>query len=205
MVLVKRSDSREDQNRFLDARLIDLNRLEPPLQRRVPLDVLAVLVQRGCANGLELASGERGLQNVSGIDRALSGSRSDQCVQLVDEENAAGLLDLAHNLLQSLFELTPVLRACNQRANVERNKPLVLQLFGNVAADDPLCEALDDSCLAHARFTDERRIVLGPSGKNLHHPVDLGRSSDERTKFASPGRVGKIDTERIHIWRFGLL
>src|SRR5215217_7512787 len=110
MVLVKRSDSREDQNRFLDARLIDLNRLEPPLQRRVPLDVRAVLVERGCANGLELASGERGLQNVSGIDRALGGSCSDQRVQLVDEEDAAGLLDLAHDLLQSLFELTSVLR-----------------------------------------------------------------------------------------------
>ena len=129
MVLVQRTDSRQDQNRLLDARLIDLNRLEAPLQRRVPLDVLAVLVQRGCADGLELASGERGLQNVSGIDRALGGSRSDQRVQLVDEEDAAGLLDLADDLLQSLFELAAVLRACNQRADIECDQPLVLQLF----------------------------------------------------------------------------
>ena len=113
MVLIQRTDSGEDQNRLLDARLIDLNRLESPLQRRVPLDVLAVLVERGCSNGLELASRERGLQDVGGIDRPFGSSRSDQRVQLVDEEDAAGLLDLADDLLQSLFELTPVLRARN--------------------------------------------------------------------------------------------
>src|ERR671911_237105 len=101
-----------------------------------------------------LGSGKCGLQDVGGIDCPLRGSRSDQRVQLVDEENAAGLLDLAHDLLQPLFELSAVLRAGNQRANIERDQPLVLQLLGNVAVDNPLCEALDDGRLANARLAD---------------------------------------------------
>ena len=205
VVLVERADPGEDQDRLLDARLVDLNRLESPLQRRVPLDVLAVLVERRRADRLQLTSRERGLEDVGGIDRALGGSRPDQRVQLVDEEDAAGLLDLADDLLQALFELAAVLRARDQRADIERDQPLVLQLLGNIAADDSLRQPLDDGRLADARFADQRRIVLRPPRQDLHDPVDLGRSSDERTELAGPGRLGEIDAERVHIRCLGLL
>ena len=39
--------------------------LEAPLERSILLDVLAVLVQRGCADASELAARERGLQQVA--------------------------------------------------------------------------------------------------------------------------------------------
>ena len=205
VVFVERADAGEDQDRLFDARLVDLNRLEAPLQRRVALDVLAVLVERRCADRLQLAAREGGLEDVGGVDRALGGAGADQRVQLVDEEDAAGLLDLADDLLQPLFELAAVLGARDQRADIERDEPLVLQLLRHVAADDPLRQPLDDGRLADAGFADQRRIVLGAPGEDLHHPVDLGRPPDERTELASARRLGEIEAERVHVRRLGLL
>ena len=69
-----------------------MHRLEAPLQRGVALDVLAVLVQGGRADALELAAGERRLEDVGGVDRALGGAGADQRVQLVDEQDASFVL-----------------------------------------------------------------------------------------------------------------
>ena len=68
-------------------RLIDDDRLETPLQGRVLLDVLAVLIERGGADAAQLAARERRLEHVAGVHRALSGAGADQRVQLVDEED----------------------------------------------------------------------------------------------------------------------
>src|SRR5918997_1465558 len=102
--LIKGTDPGEDQDRLVDAWLVDLNRLEPSLERRVSLNVFAVLVESRRPDRLQLTSRERGLENIGGIDSPLGCSRSNQCMQLVDEEDASGLFDLADNLLQPLFE-----------------------------------------------------------------------------------------------------
>jgi hypothetical protein len=65
------------------------------------------------------------------------------------------VLDLLEDGLQALLELAAVLRAGDQRAEVERHDPLVLQRLRDVAADDPLGEALDDRGLADAGLADE--------------------------------------------------
>ena len=84
----------QDRDRVLDRRLADEHRLEAPLQRRVLLDVLAVLVERGRADRAQLAAREHRLEQVGGVDRALGGARADDRVQLVDEQDdpALGLL-----------------------------------------------------------------------------------------------------------------
>ena len=46
MLLVSLFEPAENRDRVLDARLIDEDRLKAPLERRVLLDVLAVLVER---------------------------------------------------------------------------------------------------------------------------------------------------------------
>ena len=78
----------QDLDRLLDGRLLDQDRLEAPLQRRVPLDVLAVLVERRRADRLQLAARQRRLEDVRRVDRALGRARADERVQLVDEEHA---------------------------------------------------------------------------------------------------------------------
>ena len=68
-------------------RLIDHHRLEAPLQRRIALDVLAVLVERRGADALELAARERRLEDVRCVDRALGRAGADERVELVDEQD----------------------------------------------------------------------------------------------------------------------
>ena len=70
-------------------RLVHEDRLEAPLQRGVLLDVLAVLVQRGGADGVQLAARQHGLEHVGGVHGALGRARADQGVHLVDEEDDA--------------------------------------------------------------------------------------------------------------------
>ena len=71
-----------------------------------------------------------------------------------------GAFQLFDNLLQPLLELAAVLRARNQRADVQRDEPLVEQHLRHFTARDPLRHRLDDRCLADARLTDEHGIVF---------------------------------------------
>ena len=85
--LVPLLQAAEDRDRVLDRRLADEDRLEPPLQRRVLLDVLAVLVERRGADAAQLAAGQGRLEQVGGVHRPLGLARADDQVQLVDEQD----------------------------------------------------------------------------------------------------------------------
>src|SRR5690606_40681768 len=119
--LVRVGQPLQDRDGGRDGRLVDLDRLEAALRRGVLLQVLAVLVQRGGADGLQLAAGQHRLEDGGGVYGALRRARPDQGVQLVDEQDdvAAGA-DLLEHLLQALFEVAPVAAARDQRAPVER-------------------------------------------------------------------------------------
>ena len=81
----------QDRDRVLDRRLVDEHFLEAPLQRGVLLDVLAIFVERGRADAMQLAARQRGLEHVAGVHRAFGLARADHRVQLVDEQDDAGL------------------------------------------------------------------------------------------------------------------
>ena len=68
----------ENLDRFVDGGLADHDGLEPPLERRVFLDVLAELVERRRADALELAAGQRRLDDVAGVDRAFGRAGADE-------------------------------------------------------------------------------------------------------------------------------
>ena len=61
--LVLVADALQDLDRVGERRLVDLDRLEPALEGGVLLDVLAVLVERGGADRLQLAAGEHRLED----------------------------------------------------------------------------------------------------------------------------------------------
>jgi hypothetical protein len=77
----------QDLDGVLQRRLVDLDRLEAALERGVLLDVLAVLVERGGADGLQLAAREHRLEDAGRVDGALGGTGTDERVDLVDEED----------------------------------------------------------------------------------------------------------------------
>ena len=180
-------------------RLVDLDRLEAPLERRVLLDVLAVLVERRRADAAQLAAGEHRLEQVGGVDRALGRAGADDRVQLVDEQDdpPLALLDLLEHRLEPVLELAAVLRAGDQRADVERDHAPVAQRVGDVAVDDPLGEALDDRRLADARLADQHRVVLGAPGEDLDHAPDLVVAADDRIELALLGDGRQVAPELL--------
>ena len=162
--LVALLEPAQDGDRVLDRRLADEDLLEAPLQRRVLLDVLAVLVQRRGADHAQLAAGQHGLEHVAGVHGALAGrAGADHRVQLVDERDdlAVGILDLLQHRLEPLLELAAVLGAGDHRGQVQRDQPLAPQGLGHVAGDDALGQTLDDGGLADAGLADQHGVVLG--------------------------------------------
>ena len=192
--LVALLEPAQDRDRVLDARLVHEDGLEAPLERGVLLDVLAVLVERGRADGSQLAAGQHRLEQVGGVDGALGGAGADDRVQLVEEEDDAALAvgDLLEDGLEPVLELAAVLGAGDQRADVERDHAPVAQRVGDVARHDPLGEALDDGGLADAGLADQDRVVLGAPREDLDHAPDLVVAADHRVELALLGRGGEV-------------
>ena len=69
--LVAVAQALEDVDGQRHRRLVDLDRLEAPLEGGVLLEVLAVLVDGGGADGLQLAAGQHRLEDGGGVDGAL--------------------------------------------------------------------------------------------------------------------------------------
>ena len=205
VLLVALAQALEDLLGLLGGGLVDLDLLEAALERGVALQVLAVLVERRRADRLQLAAGQRRLQDRGRVDRALGRARADEVVQLVDEkDDVAALGDLLHHLLEALLELAAVLRARDQRGQVERVDLLVLEQLGDVAVRDALREALDDGGLADAGLADQHRVVLRAARQDLHHALDLGLAADDRVELALGGELGEVAAELVEQLR-GLL
>ena len=68
---------------------LDEHRLEAAGEGRVLLDMLAVLVERGRADAMQLAARQRRLQEVRRVHRAIGLAGADQRVHLVDEQDDA--------------------------------------------------------------------------------------------------------------------
>ena len=173
---------------------VDQHRLEAALERGVLLDVLAVLVERGGADAVQLAARQHGLQQVAGVHRALGRAGADHRVQLVDEQDDLPLrgLHLLQHGLQPLLELAAKLGAGDERAHVEGDDPLVLQPLGHVAPDDAAGQALDDGRLADARLADQDRVVLRAPGEHLDDAANLLVAADDRIELALARELGEI-------------
>ncbi len=183
--LVALLQAAQDRDRVCDRRLADEDRREPPLERCVLLDVLAVLVERRRADAAQLAARQHRLEQVRCVDRALGRAGADDRVQLVDEEHdpTVARANLGEHGLQPLLELSAVLRAGQQRADVERPDAAVLQALRDVARDDPLREPLGDRGLADARLTDQHRVVLRAPREDLDHAANLLVAADHRIEL----------------------
>ena len=194
MLLVLVLQAAQDRDRVLDARLVDEDRLEAPRQRRVLLDMLAVFVERGGADAMQLAARQRRLEQVGGVHRAFGLAGADERVHLVDEQDdaAARRRHFLQHRLQPLLELAAVFRAGDQRAHVEREQLLVLQALRHVAVDDALRQAFDDRGLADARLADQHRIVLGAAGQHLDGAADFLVAADHRIELAVARGLGEI-------------
>ncbi len=194
MDLVALAQSAQDADGVLDGRLADLDRLKPAFERRVLLDVLAVLVDRRRANRVQLTPCEHGLEQVRGIDRPFGRPRAHHRVELVDEEDHLPLR-VGHFLqhgLQPFLELAAILGTGDQRTHVERDDLLVAQAFRDVAPHDALRQAFDNGRLADAGLADQHGIVLRASGEHLDDAANLVVATDDRVELALARHLGEI-------------
>jgi hypothetical protein len=184
----------QDRDRVLDGGLAHEHRLEAPGERRVLLDVLPVLVERGGADAVQLAAGERRLQHVRGVHSAFGLARAHERVQLVDEQHdvALAVLDLLQQRLEPLLELAAVLGTGDQGAEVEGQEPPVAQGLGHIAVDDALRQALRDRGLADAGLADQDGVVLGPARQHLDDAADLLVAADHRVELARARGLGEV-------------
>ena len=117
-------------------------------------------------------------------------------MELIDEQDdfTVRLLDLFEHGLQAVLKLAAVLSASHQGAHVQLDKVAVAQRAGHVAGHNTLGDALDDSGLAHARFTDQYRIVLGTARKNLNGTTNLVGTANYRVELAGARKVADVAT-----------
>ena len=201
MLLVARDERRQDLDGVLDARLLDVDRLEAALEGGVLGEVLAELLGRGGADDLEGTAREHGLEHGARIDGALGGTGTDDGVHLIDEEDdVVGVGGLLDHVLEALLELAAILGAGDEAGQVERPDVLVHEVLGHVAGSNLLREALDDGRLAHARVAQDERVVLGAAAQDLHHALDFLLAADHRVELALArllGEVRRVLLERV--------
>ncbi len=117
-------------------------------------------------------------------------------MQLVDEQDdVAGLLHLLDALLQALLEFAAVLRARDQRGNIQRDDADVAQQVGHLIGNDELGQAFRDGRLAHAGLAYEQRVVLLAARQDLHHALNFACTADNRVELALAGLLGKVGAE----------
>ena len=174
--------------------LVHHDGLEPPLQGGVLLDILAVLVQGGGADAVQLAPGQHRLQQVAGVHAALGLARAHDGMQLVDEQDdpALRLLHFVQDGLQPLLKLAAVLGPGHQRTHIQGEDSLVLQTGGHVALHDPLGKALGDGGLAHAGLADQHGVVFALPGQDADHVPDLVVTADDGIQLVLPGPLHQV-------------
>ena len=186
--LVLVAQTLQNLNGILGRRLVDLNRLETTLQSGILLNILAVLVKRGCTDDLYFAAAQCRLEDVRCIGSALSGTGAHQHMHLINEQDGVLLGgQLFNDLLDALLELAAVLGARDHAGQVERDQALALQGLRYVAGNNLLGQTLDNGGLADTRITDQRRVVLGAAGQNLDDTLNLLGAADNRVQLALLG------------------
>ncbi len=90
--LVALLQAAQDGDGVLHRGLVHQHLLEAALQRGILLDVLAVLVERGGADAVQLAARQGGLEHVARVHRAIALAGADHGVQLVHEQDDLALL-----------------------------------------------------------------------------------------------------------------
>ena len=169
--------------------------LEAALQRGVFFDVLAILIERRRADAMQLAAGQRRLQHVAGVHRAFGLTGTHHRVQFVDKQNDLAFLfrQIAEHGLKAFFKFAAEFRARDERAQVEGEDALPAQALRHFVVDDPLRQTFNNRGLAHARLTNQHRVVLGAPLENLDGAANFIVSADDRIELALLRPLGEID------------
>ena len=106
--------------------------------------------------------------------------------------------ELLDDLLEALLELAAVLRAGDERADVQRRATRLLsRMSGTSPATMRWARPSDDGRLADAGLADQRRVVLRLPAEDLDDPLDLLLAADDRVELVGAGRLREVDAQGI--------
>src|SRR5574344_991117 len=109
----------ENRNRIVLAGLENHHGLEAAFERRILLEVPAVLLRRRRADAVQFAARELRLEHIAHVHAAVGLARAHDRMNLIDEEErVAVLLQSLQNALQAFLEIAAVLSARHQRRDV---------------------------------------------------------------------------------------
>ena len=146
--------------------------------------MLSVFIHRRRADHLDLPAGKHGLHDIGRVQGALGASRSDDRMQLIDEQkHLVRSRCLAEHIFDPLLKIPAESGACDHRGHVQRDDPLLQQGLRRGAVDDLLRQPFHDRGLADAGLPDQAGIVLGPAAENLTDAVCLRAASDDRIQL----------------------
>ena len=206
MSLVLGAQPLEDQDRVLNGRGLDLDRLEAALESRILFDIFTVFVQRGGPDALKLAATERRFDNIRSIHGPLGGTRADDGVQLVDEKNDVPVLaDLIHHRLDALFKLAAVFRARHHKGEIECDDFFVNEELRDITGDNFLGQSFGDRRLADSGLPYKYGVILAAAAENLDDALDFLGTTDDGIKIPLPGKFSQIAAKGFKRGRLRLL
>ena len=169
MLFILRAQTIENLDGIFDRRRIHNNRLEAAFKSRVLFDVLAVFIKSRSTNALEFATCKSGLKDVRRIEAAFGTAGSYNRVEFIDKENhgIAHALEFHDESLHAFFKLTSILCTSDHSGNIKSYHALVREQIRNLALHNLESQAFNNRGLTHARFANERRVVLFAAAKNL--------------------------------------
>ena len=171
----------QNSDRFLLRGFAHGHRAESPRKRGIALDILSVFLQRCCADDLNFAAPERRLEEIRRVDCAFRRTCADDRMQLVDKQNdITASADLLDHVAHALFKFAAVFRPCEQACHVQRKQPLPAQQHRHVAFCHALRKPLHNRRFPNARLSDQRRVILALSAKDLHNRLRFRIAPDHR-------------------------
>ena len=201
----------QNGDRVLNRGLVDHHFLEAAFECGILFDVLSVFVKGGRADHVKFASCEGGLQHIAGIHAPLGLPRTDDGVELIDEENDLALLvrHFLQKLLEALLKFAAVLGARNEARHIERKNGLAAKSIRHFVVDDALSEPLNDGRLADARLADKDGVVLRAALQNLHRAANLVVAADHGVELPFTGTGRQVDRVLLQslalIFRIGVV
>src|SRR5450755_2867191 len=174
--------TQEDLNRLLYRRLDHVDLLKTPCERVILFEDAAIFLISGRADAAQLAVRLYRFNEIGSIhDAAGCGARTDDRVDLIDEQDRAGLLlQLRDDALQTLLEITAIFRAGDKSAHVECVHRAVGEHIGHLAFNDEAREPFRDGGLADPGLANIQGIVLAPPAQNLDRALDFKLAPDKR-------------------------
>ncbi|MMZ65956.1 hypothetical protein D1872_284040 [compost metagenome] len=108
-------DTAHDLQRFVGIGLVDFDRLETSLQRRIFFEVFTILFECRRTDGMQLTTCKGGFEDVCRIHTSFTRTGAHYGMDLVDkEDDVAIFFHLFDDRLESVFELTAVFCTCDQ-------------------------------------------------------------------------------------------